>query len=289
VRIKAGAITIGATLTLPNGKGPFPSVLMVGDLQSLDRDGNDLSNPYSRAGTWKQLAFQLADAGFASLRWDTRGVGESGGDAEKETWNDRVGDVVVLANWLKAQQTTGGKGVLVLSLGLGGWVAGDAAGKAPVEAAVFISYPAKELLRLWKEQASTINDPQSRLQAYQNLDQLADRMKEAGQEWGTFQGRKIYLPQLREMERLDPLAIASALKVPCLFAYPERDTTVMPFHKDVLSASLHAGQEAVILKGVGHFLTTVDEDNVSNGLVDAKALGPILTWLKQVSPQTPAP
>lgn len=283
VRVDSAGTVLGASLTLPQGAGPFPTVLLIQDFQFLDRDGNDPANPYSRAGTWKQLAYQLATDGFASLRWDSRGLGESGGSSEKMTWADRRADIRALELWLKDQPSTAGGKVILLSLGLGGWAAAQEADQPPVSALVAIAYPAKPLARLWKEQVNTINDPDARLKASQELDQMADSMQDKTKEWATFGGRKIFLAQAREMWQVDPTAMAAAVTVPCLFAYPERDTTILPFHRDVLSGSLHAGQETAVLTGIGHRLTGVDDNGNSNGLVDGKALAPVVQWLKKVA------
>ncbi len=281
VRIPSGSISLGATLTLPAEKGTFPTVLMVSDLQALDRDGNEPGNPYSRAGTWKQVAYLLASQGYATLRYDARGVGESGGDQDKATWSDRIGDVVALSAWLKQQPTTKG-GLVLLAHGLGAWVAAEAAPKVQPSAFVAVAYPAKSLMRLWREQVNSISDPQGRLKAQMDLETLTGKLDEPGAETATYGGRKVYLAEIREMASKDPVALAGALTMPCLFAYPERDQTVMAFHKEVLAPTLHAGQEAIVLPNLGHRLTPLDSEGGATGLVEQKSLKPVLDWLKKV-------
>lgn len=282
-RIPVGAVSLGATLTLPAAQGTFPTVLMVPDLQPLDRDGNEPGNAYSRAGLWKQVAYQLAAQGYASLRWDVRGVGESGGDSELMTWTDRVNDVVALASWLKQQVSTREGKVIILANGLGAWVGAEAAQKIPASAFLAVAYPAKGLLRLWREQVNSISDPDGRMRAQAELDALLGKLQETGTETAVYGGRKLYLANVREMASKDPLAIASSLTMPCLFLYPERDQTVMAFHKDVLSPTLHAGQETLVIPGLGHRLTTYDAESGASGIVEAKHLAPVFAWLKKVS------
>ncbi len=283
VHVPSGDISLGATLTLPSGSGPFPTVLMIQDLEPLDRDGNDPNNPYSRAGTWKQTAYYLASEGFASLRYDARGVGESGGDAEKFILSDATRDAVNLVKWLDDQPSTRGGRVVLFAQGLGGWVAAQTAGEVPVRGLVAVGYPAKGITRLWREQASNITDPQARQKAYVNLDTLNTLLKTRGQEWLKFRGRKVYVPGVKAMQAVDPLALAASLKVPCLFAYPSKDRVVMPFHKDVLADSLHQGQKEMTLEGLGHHLTDVlGDDDQPTGIVDGKKLQPVTDWLKQL-------
>ncbi len=283
VHVPDGDITVGATLTLPSGSGPFPTVLMIQDMEPRDRDGNDVNNPYSRAGTWKQTAYYLASEGFASLRYDSRGVGETGGDPVKFLMSDETQDAVNLIKWLDKQTTTKGGEVVLFAQGLGGWVAAQAADKIPVKGLVAVGYPAKGITRLWREQASNITNPQARQTAYMNLDTLNTLLKTKGQEWLKFRGRKVYVPGVRSMQAVDPLALAASLKVPCLFVYPSKDRIVMPFHKDVLADSLHQGQNEMTLQGLGHHLTDVigDEDQPT-GIVDGKKLEPVTDWLKNL-------
>lgn len=62
---------IAATLTLPDGDGPFPAVLM---LHGLGSSRNEVGNIFVDA------ADALAERGIASLRLDFRGFGKSDGD-----------------------------------------------------------------------------------------------------------------------------------------------------------------------------------------------------------------
>lgn len=62
------------TLTLPNGPGPYPLVLIIAGSGPVNRDGNQ---PGMKPDTYKQLAAGLAKQGIASVRYDKRGVGES--------------------------------------------------------------------------------------------------------------------------------------------------------------------------------------------------------------------
>jgi pimeloyl-ACP methyl ester carboxylesterase len=280
-RIPIGGISLGATLTLPAETGTFPTILMVQDLNPLDRDGNDPANPYSRAGTWKQVAYLFATEGFATLRVDARGVGESGGSPNQISWEQRVGDTVALAAWLAQQPTTKDQKVIFAAQGLGAWAAASAAVKAKPSAFLATAYPAKAVFRLWREQVNANPDPDNRAKAQAELETLMRQVEEKNEEWGTFGGQKIYLPTYREIAAIDPLALASSLTMPCLFLYPERNTTVMAYHKDVLAPALHAGQEVMVLPNLGHKLTSYDVEGYASGLVEAKNLRAAFDWLKK--------
>ncbi|MFT5234533.1 MAG: fermentation-respiration switch protein FrsA (DUF1100 family), partial [Candidatus Krumholzibacteriia bacterium] len=67
---------LAGTLLLPEGKGPYPVVLILAGSGSTDRDGNTTMFPGGN-NSLKQLAEWLARDGVASLRVDKRGVAGS--------------------------------------------------------------------------------------------------------------------------------------------------------------------------------------------------------------------
>jgi dienelactone hydrolase len=63
--------TIAATLTLPEGDGPFPAVVFVAGSGPTDRDWNSPLLP-GRNGSAALLADELTRSGYATLRYDKR-------------------------------------------------------------------------------------------------------------------------------------------------------------------------------------------------------------------------
>lgn len=66
--------TVSATLTRPEGDGPFPAVVFVAGSGPTDRDWNSPLLP-GRNGSAALLADELTRAGFATLRYDKRFTG----------------------------------------------------------------------------------------------------------------------------------------------------------------------------------------------------------------------
>ncbi|MBB6100153.1 hypothetical protein HNR42_003623 [Deinobacterium chartae] len=78
LRVDLGDFTTRAQLTLPSGKGPFPTVLLIPGSGPSDLDASiyryDLEGPQLVSRNFKTLAEQLADAGIASVRYNKRYV-----------------------------------------------------------------------------------------------------------------------------------------------------------------------------------------------------------------------
>ena len=278
VAVPSGALSLGATLTLPPGKGPFPAALLVQDLAAADRDGNTPGAGPDQAGTVRQLAYALAARGVASLRYDARGVGDSGGDADQVRLEDRATDIRALAGWLGGQEALRRDGLFLVASGMGGWPAAAAAATLRPTGVVFVSYPAKGVLRLWKEQAASISDPQAMQRAYSELDILQAELAGPAT-WVTYQGRRMFVPALRELVAADPVALLRTVEVPSLLAYPAKDVAVQPFHRDIVAPVLRAGQETLVLPGLSHALTRADEETGVSGVVDREGVKPLSDWI----------
>jgi uncharacterized protein len=70
-------IDVNASLTLPNGEGPFPAVIMVAGSGPTDRNWNSPLIPGAN-GSAALLAQELAGIGFITLRYDKRASGPQG-------------------------------------------------------------------------------------------------------------------------------------------------------------------------------------------------------------------
>jgi len=66
---------LGGTLTIPEGEGPFPGLILISGSGSQNRDEEIFGHK-----PFKVLADHLSRNGIAVLRYDDRGVGESGGN-----------------------------------------------------------------------------------------------------------------------------------------------------------------------------------------------------------------
>jgi uncharacterized protein len=109
---------LAGSLSLPDGEGPFPAVLLISGTGHNTRD-EDVSG--------HKVFLVLADAlnrnGFAVLRYDKRGVGGSSGNYDTATTADFVSDAEAAITWLKAQPHIDASRIGVLGHSEGGIIA----------------------------------------------------------------------------------------------------------------------------------------------------------------------
>ena len=125
IRFRSGPVTLSGTVVLPAGGGPVPGVVFVHG-----------SGPSTRHD-FREFALISAEAGFASLIYDKRGAGESGGRWQTAKFGDLSDDAVAALAALRNHSRTKGDGVGMFGASQGAWVGAIAAAKAP--AAFFIA------------------------------------------------------------------------------------------------------------------------------------------------------
>lgn len=110
-------------LHLPEAEAPaqgWPSAVILHGFQS------------DRCGPHRLLTLcsrQLARRGIASLRFDFRGSGDSGGDFSQATISGQVQDALAAAEYLRRQPHIDPQRVMLLGFSLGGMVAALAASR----------------------------------------------------------------------------------------------------------------------------------------------------------------
>ena len=121
---KAG-ITLAGTYTLPADMGPFPAVVLLTGSGPEDRN-----ETYQGHQPFAVLADYLTRQGIAVLRFDDRGVGQSGGTLKGTTSADYATDAQAALAWLRAQPGIRKNQVGLIGHSQGGTAAIGAAGQA---------------------------------------------------------------------------------------------------------------------------------------------------------------
>jgi uncharacterized protein len=146
-------VRIAGTLTLPAGaRPPRAAVVLVGGTGPQDRDGAIAGHR-----PFLVVADHLARRGVAVLRFDKRGVGESGGDLAAATPLDFADDVIAAVDYLSVHPATRAVQVGVVGHSEGGMVAPLAVNSSPrVAFMVLLAAPGLPLREIGMRQAEAI-------------------------------------------------------------------------------------------------------------------------------------
>ena len=133
VTFKNGAITLAGTLSIPEGKGPFPAFVMV--------TGSGLQNRDEELFGFKPFAVitdYLVRRGIATLRYDDRGAGKSTGSIAMATTADFADDALAGVALLSSRPEIDHAHIGIFGHSEGADVAAIAAAKAPDRVAFII-------------------------------------------------------------------------------------------------------------------------------------------------------
>lgn len=128
-----GGIHLEGTLTIPDGQGPFPAVLLITGTGPQDRD--ETIGPLK---PFAVIADALAWTQVAVLRVDDRGAGKSTGDWIKANYESCGDDVRCGLACLKSRPEIDGRRIGLLGHSEGGVIAAMVASKSPDVAFVIL-------------------------------------------------------------------------------------------------------------------------------------------------------
>lgn len=98
VTFMSGDLSLAGTLTIPEGEGEFPVVVLVSGSGPQDRD--ESLAPIAELKPFRDIADYLSSHGIAVLRYDDRGVGASEGDYANSNLYDFRDDAEAAVNYL---------------------------------------------------------------------------------------------------------------------------------------------------------------------------------------------
>jgi pimeloyl-ACP methyl ester carboxylesterase len=118
IKNKKDGNTLSGTLTVPEGKGPFPAVILVSGSGPQNRDEEIMGHkPF-----WV-IADYLSRNGVAVLRYDDRGTAKSTGDFSKATTFDLSTDAEAVFEFLRKQKKISPQEVGIIGHSEGGMIA----------------------------------------------------------------------------------------------------------------------------------------------------------------------
>jgi alpha/beta superfamily hydrolase len=163
------SITYGATITIPVGKGPFPTALLLTGSGQQNRDEEILGHkPFA------VIADHLTRNGFIVLRVDDRGMGNTTGDILSSTTRDFSNDAIVSLNYLKCRKEVDKNKIGLIGHSEGGMIAQIvAAERKDINFIIMLAAPGEKTLKLMSEQneafLTKVGLPRESITAYLDL------------------------------------------------------------------------------------------------------------------------
>jgi uncharacterized protein len=293
VRFDGNGFILAATLSKPAGTVPrgtrLPAVVLVAGAAETDRDETIAGVPI-----FGQLASALADEGFIVVRYDKRGMGQSGGRVENVNLNDYVEDLRAVVKGLRKRSDVDPKRVAVAGYAEGGAVALAAAQKdGDVRAVALLAAPGTSGADLIIEQQSRalakMSLPETERQAKIDLQKKINQAVLNGRGWEGVPPalrRQADTPWFQSFLAFDPVKVVPKVNQPILIVTGTLDREIAPENARKLEAlararKKQAGQAVrlVELPGLNHLFV-----NATTGEVDEYGRVPD----KTVSSQLPA-
>jgi dienelactone hydrolase len=275
--------SLAATLTKPKGVAKVPVVITISGSGPQERDSR--LAPVPGYAIFREVADTLGRRGIAVLRYDDRGVGESGGreSAAKGTSADFADDVQSVIAWLRKRPDVDAARIAVLGHSEGGLIAPMVAARdKDVKAAVLLAGPAYNGRRILEFQNEY---------GIRSAPRFTDRQRDSLRAMvpHVLDSIAASVPWMGFFMRYDPLATARTVKQPVLILQGDTDQQVTPEQADSLLATFRsAGNRRVTLR---HFPATnhlflADPSGAPGGyssLKDVKlrreVLGTLADWL----------
>jgi len=294
VKVLSNGATLAGTLTKPaQATSPtLPAIVLVPGSGPVDRDGFVAGIP-----VYGQMARAFVEAGYLVIRYDKRGVGQSGGRLESTTISDLADDVVAVVEFLKDRKDVDRKRIAVVGHSEGAWVALLAASRdKDIAALVMAAGPASSGadLVLWQQEQALAAMPN--LSAQEKADRVAMqvRIHAALLENKGWEGvpapvrKQADTPWFQSLLAFDPAKVMKNTRQPILILHGELDRQVPVAHADQLATLARERKkggavDVVKVPGVNHLLVaaktgavgeyaTLPDKNVSPTATSAMAL-----------------
>ncbi len=297
VRIPENGFTLAGTLSKPAQPtaSPLPVVVLVSGSGPNARDELVAGIPILG-----QLAGTIADAGFAVLRYDKRGVGQSGGRAESAGVPDYVEDLRGALKFLSERKDIDAKRIAVVGHSEGGLVAMLAAAKdKKIAGIVLLATPgmaAGDVILAQQAHLlahSTLSDAekQDRIAMQKKIQEAAMSGKGLDQ-FPPAVRKQIDNMEFQSLLATDPAKIVPEVRQPMLIVQGELDTQVEPSNADRLAELASKRKNApppqvVKVPGVNHLLVAATTGEVDEyATLPDKHVSPLVSnavvaWLQK--------
>jgi pimeloyl-ACP methyl ester carboxylesterase len=297
VRIPANGFVLAGTVSRPPEPStkPLPGVVLVGGSGPADRDELVFGIPILG-----QLSTALADAGFVVLRYDKRGVGQSGGRGESATLADYADDLRAAVRFMDDRKDVDPKRLAVVGHSEGGSVAMiAAAADKRITALVLVAAMGVTGAELNMEQVKHQLDKSGKSDAdKQATIELQGKIQQAvltGKGWEGIPAplrAQADTAWFQSLLAFDPSKVMPGIKQPILIVQGTLDVQVPPSNADRLVELARARKNSppvdeVKIPGVNHLLAAATTGEVAeyaslkDKRISPEVTGAIVSWLQK--------
>lgn len=291
-RVPGRGFSLAATVTTPVGherpaRG-WPAVVLVPGTRSTDRDEQVLGVPI-----YGRLAAALAETGYLVVRYDRRGVGQSGGRPEAAALDEYAEDVRDVVRYLDDRDDVDRDQIVVVAHGEGGWIGLRAASREKkIAALALIAAPGTTGSSLvLEQQQAQLNRLQTTAAEREERVALQQRIHAAildDASWDDVPPRvrsSADTAWFRSFLEYDPADVMRRTRQPLLIVHGMNDQQIAPSHADRLMtlAEMRTRRESTVelakLEGVNHALTTARDGAASREDLDSSVTSTLIDWL----------
>jgi hypothetical protein len=275
VRIPANGFSLAASVTMPTqvaGRLRHPAIVLIAGSGRVDREARLAGIPI-----FTQLAGALAERGFLVVRYDKRGVGQSGGRDESATIEDYADDALSVVKWLERRKDVDKRRITLAGHSEGGAVAMIAASKEKdIASLVLMATPgtrgADLILEQQRHGLDLLKASEAERKAKIDLQERIQTAVVSGVGWEGLPPeyrRAADTPWFRSFLQYDPARVMKKVRQPVLIIQGALDKQVFPHHADKLAALARARDrdeatvEIALLPGVNHLLVPATSGEVS--------------------------
>ena len=302
VRVQANGFSIAGTLSKPADAGgkPRPAVVLVSGAEPVDRDETVAGIPI-----FGQIAGSLADAGLHVVRYDKRGVGQSGGRPESATLDDYAEDLRAVIRFLGSRKDIDRRRIAVVGYGDGGPIAMIAASKEDriaalaLVASIGVKGADANLAQVSRSLERSKRSDEEKQAAIALQKQIQNAVA-TGTGWEGIAPeirRQAETPWFQSFLSFDPARVMRNIEQPMLILHGLLDAQVAPANADSLEqlakARRRGSVEAVRVAGVNHLLVAaatgeIDEyGTLQDRTVSRDVTAALTAWLQKVLPPAP--